>query len=63
MQGLPGKLLLVFLFSVFYHLFTDALVFGTVGKKKNPQQKNNRAYTDIAAVKEEDQVSLCLRCK
>lgn len=68
-QGLSGKrpekaASPVDLFSIFYHLFTNALAFGTGGKKtQQEQQKNNRAYTDIAPVKEEDQVSLSLCCK
>lgn len=45
-----------------FSLFTKALVYWHRRKKKQ-QQKNNRAYTDIAPVKEEDQVSLPLCCK
>lgn len=54
LQGLPGKSAEnasppVCLFSIFYHLFTNALVLAQEEKKQ--QQKNNRAYTDIAPVK------------
>lgn len=49
------------LFPLFHHLLTNAFVLAHEGEKN--MQKNNRAYTDIAPVKEEDQVSFWLCCK